>query len=62
MTIIFTILLAIVSFKYSGSEHMPRVSYATILDAYILLVSAGGGGGGGVVCGVNASNGGGSGG
>jgi hypothetical protein len=36
-SIIFTVLLSVVAFKYSGSNHMPRVSYATILDAYILL-------------------------
>jgi hypothetical protein len=35
--IVFTVLLSVVAFKYSGATTMPQVSYATILDAYILL-------------------------
>ena len=37
VAIIFTVLLAVVAFKYNSSDMMPRVSYATILDSYILL-------------------------
>ena len=36
--IIFTILLSVIAFKYNNSADMPQVSYATILDAYILQV------------------------
>jgi len=37
VSIIFTVLLSVVAFKNGGSDHMPQVSYATTLDAYILL-------------------------
>mmetsp|Transcript_4781 Transcript_4781/g.10131 ORF Transcript_4781/g.10131 Transcript_4781/m.10131 type:complete len:514 (+) Transcript_4781:1-1542(+) len=37
VAILFTVLLSIVAFKYSGSEVIPQVSYSTTLDAYILL-------------------------
>lgn len=35
--IIFTVLLSIVAFKYTGSEVIPQVSYSNILAAYVLL-------------------------
>jgi hypothetical protein len=35
--IIFTLLLSVVAFKYSGDDLLPSLSYPTTLDAYILL-------------------------
>jgi len=35
--IAFTVLLTVVAFKYGGGENIPQVSYATILDSYILI-------------------------
>ncbi len=37
ITVVFTVLLALVSFKYGGSAQLPIVSYPTILDSYILI-------------------------
>lgn len=36
VVIVFTVILAVVAFKYSGSEEIPVVSYPTILDSYVL--------------------------
>lgn len=35
--IAFTVMLTVVAFKYGGGENIPQVSYATILDSYILI-------------------------
>lgn len=37
VTVIFTALLSIVAFKYSGTSRFPQVPYPTILDSYIVL-------------------------
>lgn len=35
--VIFTILLAVVAFKYNAGDEIPRVPYSTLFEAYVIL-------------------------